>query len=207
MQMATAYAVFANGGHGQPWLVARISDQKGKTLVEIKPPVLNASTQAIDARNAFIMSRLLQEVTRAGTAAKARALLKRPDLYGKTGTTNDSIDTWFAGYQPTLAAVVWMGTTRLVRSATARRRRPQPAGLDQFHGDSPEGSDRGQSAGRRGDSGGEWYFDEFAHGTGVSNLGLDDRNAKPGTSNTQSGSATSRRTQAHPRSVQELITI
>ena len=110
MQMATAYAVFANGGHRvNPWLVARISDQKGKTLVEIKPPVLNASTQAIDARNAFIMSRLLQEVTRSGTAARAQATLKRPDLYGKTGTTNDSMDAWFAGFQPSLAAIVWIG--------------------------------------------------------------------------------------------------
>ena len=65
--------------------------------------------RAIDARNAFIMNSLLQEVARSGTAAKAQATLKRPDLYGKTGTTNDSIDTWFAGFQPTLAAVVWMG--------------------------------------------------------------------------------------------------
>jgi penicillin-binding protein 1A len=55
------------------------------------------------------MSSLLQEVTRSGTAARAQATLKRPDIYGKTGTTNDSMDAWFAGYQPTLAAVTWIG--------------------------------------------------------------------------------------------------
>jgi penicillin-binding protein 1A len=52
---------------------------------------------------------LLQEVTRTGTAARAQAELKRPDLYGKTGTTNDSVDAWFCGYNPKLAAVAWVG--------------------------------------------------------------------------------------------------
>ena len=190
MQMATAYAVFANGGHRvNPWLVARISDQKGKTLVEIKPPVLNASTQAIDARNAFIMSRLLQEVTRSGTAAKAQALLKRPDLYGKTGTTNDSIDTWFAGYQPTLAAVVWMGydTPRSLGDRETGGGLSLPVWIS-FMETALKGVPITEVSPPDGvvTSGGEWYFDEFAHGTDVSNLGLDDRNAKPGTSNTTS---------------------
>ena len=108
--MATAYSVFANGGYRiNPWLITKITDQRGKALVESQPPLPNESVRAIDARNAFIMSRLLQEIARAGTAARAQRELKRVDLYGKTGTTNDSIDTWFAGYQPTLAAVVWMG--------------------------------------------------------------------------------------------------
>ena len=61
----------------------------------------------MDARNAFMMNRLLQEVVQSGTAAKAYQYFKRPDLYGKTGTTNDSIDTWFNGYHPTVVAVVW----------------------------------------------------------------------------------------------------
>jgi penicillin-binding protein 1A len=51
----------------------------------------------------------LQEVTRSGTAARAQAQLKRTDLYGKTATTNDAVDAWFAGFQPSVAAVVWMG--------------------------------------------------------------------------------------------------
>jgi penicillin-binding protein 1A len=78
-----------------PYLVTKITDQRGKVLLESKPPVLDESTRGIDARNAFIMDSLLQEVARSGTAAKAQATLKRPDLFGKTGTTNDSIDTWF----------------------------------------------------------------------------------------------------------------
>lgn len=110
MQMATGYAVFANGGYRvNPWLIARITDQRGKPLVETPPPVPADAVRAVEPRNAFIMNRLLQEITRSGTAARAQGELKRPDLYGKTGTTNDAVDTWFAGYQPTVAAVVWMG--------------------------------------------------------------------------------------------------
>jgi penicillin-binding protein 1A len=63
----------------------------------------------IPQRNAFVMTNLMQEVTRSGTAARAQATLKRPDIYGKTGTTNDAMDAWFAGYHPQLAAVVWIG--------------------------------------------------------------------------------------------------
>lgn len=62
-----------------------------------------------DHGNTFLVSSLLQDVTRVGTAARAQATLKRPDLYGKTGTTNDMVDAWFAGYQPSLVAVVWCG--------------------------------------------------------------------------------------------------
>jgi penicillin-binding protein 1A len=110
MQMAYAYGVFANGGYRvNPWLITKITDQRGNTLLETQPTPLTESTRVITERNAFLMERLLNEVTRAGTAAKAQALLKRIDLYGKTGTTNDSVDTWFAGFQPTLCAVVWMG--------------------------------------------------------------------------------------------------
>jgi penicillin-binding protein 1A len=75
--------------------------------------------RAIDARNAFIMDRLMQEITRSGTAARAQRDLKRPDLYGKTGTTNDAVDAWFAGFHPSLAAVVWIGHDR-PRSLGAR---------------------------------------------------------------------------------------
>ena len=65
--------------------------------------------RTLDARNAFVMNSLLQEVTRSGTAARAPAALKRSDLYGKTGTTNDSMDAWFAGYQRSVVAVAWVG--------------------------------------------------------------------------------------------------
>ncbi len=110
MQMATGYAVFANGGRRiNPWLIARVTDHKGRVLSEFKPQSLEQMPEAIPARNAFIMDSLLQDVARVGTAARAQATLKRPDIYGKTGTTNDSVDAWFGGFQPTLAAVTWIG--------------------------------------------------------------------------------------------------
>ena len=111
MQMATAYSVFANGGQlVPPHLITRISDYKGRILVDTPATPNNpASGRAISERNAFVMSTLLQEVTRSGTAARAQATLGRSDLFGKTGTTNDAMDAWFAGYHPQLTAVVWIG--------------------------------------------------------------------------------------------------
>ena len=181
MQMATAYSVFANGGYRvNPWLITRISDQKGKMLVESQPPVLNESLRAIDARNAFVMNRLLQEVARSGTAAKAQAMLKRTDLYGKTGTTNDSIDTWFAGYQPTLAAVVWMGydTPRSLGDRETGGGLSLPVWIS-FMETALRGVPVAEPAPPEGvvNSGGEWFYDEYARGAGVSSLGLQDRGA------------------------------
>jgi len=110
MQMAVAYSAFANGGYRMnPMLITRITDHAGRILVQSQPTPPTDANRAISARNAFIMDTLLNEVARSGTAARAQATLKRPDIYGKTGTTNDAMDAWFAGFQPTLAAVVWMG--------------------------------------------------------------------------------------------------
>ena len=111
LQLASAYGVFANGGHVLPSVVIeRITDAQGKVLFEAPPPpVLASMAPAVPERNLFITNSLLQTVTSSGTAAKAQATLKRNDLYGKTGTTNDSVDAWFAGFQPGLVAVVWTG--------------------------------------------------------------------------------------------------
>ena len=111
LQMAQAYATVANGGWKvAPVVVEKITDAQGKVLFEAPPPeALTEANRAIPARNAFVMSSLLNEVTRSGTAARAQATLKRPDIYGKTGTTNDAVDAWFAGYQPSLATAVWVG--------------------------------------------------------------------------------------------------
>jgi penicillin-binding protein 1A len=110
LQMAVAYGVFANGGYRMnPFLITRVTDHRGKVLVETTPAEPSEANRVIDARNAFVMTDLLGEVARTGTAAKAQAQLKRPDVYGKTGTTNDALDAWFVGYQPTLVAAVWMG--------------------------------------------------------------------------------------------------
>ena len=179
MQMATGYSVFANGGlRINPWLVSKVSEQRGKLLVETAVPAVDEANRAIEPRNAFLMTSLLQEVTRSGTAAKAQATLKRPDVYGKTGTTNDSMDAWFAGYHPTLAAVTWIGydTPRKLGDRetggglslpvwisfmeTALRNTPimepdAPAGVVYLNN--------------------EWYFEEFSKGTGVNALGTGEK--------------------------------
>lgn len=176
MQMAVGYSVFANGGFRvNPWLVSRVAEQRGKLLIESKAPALSESQRAIDARNAFLMTSLLQEVTRSGTAARAQATLKRPDVYGKTGTTNDSMDAWFAGYQPTLTAVTWIGydTPRKLGDRETGGGLSLPVWISYMETAlrnvsvmepaAPEGVVQ---------VGGEWYFDEFAKGAGVAGLGL-----------------------------------
>lgn len=110
LELASGYAVFANGGYAvRPYLIALIRDQRGNVISQVTPPALDESLRTIPARNAFIMNSLLNEVTMRGTAASATSALGRSDLYGKTGTTNESKDAWFAGFQSNLVAVVWMG--------------------------------------------------------------------------------------------------
>jgi penicillin-binding protein 1A len=109
-QMARGYAVFANGGYRiEPYVVQRIVDDRGNVLAQAQPPRAGDETlRVIDARNAFVMDSMLHDVVRYGTAARAMSL-GRKDLAGKTGTTNDLVDAWFAGYQPTLTAIAWIG--------------------------------------------------------------------------------------------------
>jgi len=109
-QMARAYAVFSNGGYlVQPYFIHKIVDDRGNLLGEAKPQRAgDESLRVIDKRNAFIMDSLLQDVARIGTAART-ASLGRKDVAGKTGTTNEFIDAWFAGYIPSLVGVAWVG--------------------------------------------------------------------------------------------------
>ena len=111
MQMAQAYAALANGGwRVEPVLVERITDAQGKVLFDAVPPLaLGSEERAIPARNVFVTTGLLGDVTRIGTAARAQRELRRNDVYGKTGTTNDAVDAWFAGFAAHRAAVAWMG--------------------------------------------------------------------------------------------------
>ena len=111
LQMARAYAAFANGGwRVDPVLVERITDAQGRVLFEAPPTAPFAEeARVLPARNAFVTASLLQDVTRVGTAARAQAALGRSDLYGKTGTTDDAVDAWFAGFHPSVAAVAWVG--------------------------------------------------------------------------------------------------
>ena len=110
LQMAGAYSVFANGGYRvNPYLIAEVTDPNGAIVVRAQPLVAEENApRAIDARNAYVMNSLLQSVAQRGTGARTN-VLKRGDLAGKTGTTNDSHDAWFAGYQHTLAAIAWIG--------------------------------------------------------------------------------------------------
>jgi penicillin-binding protein 1A len=109
-QMARAYGVFANEGYlVQPYFIHKVVDDRGNVVALAKPVRAGDETlRVIDARNAFIMDNMLQDVTRYGTAARV-ARLGRNDLAGKTGTTNEFIDAWFAGYQPNLVGIAWVG--------------------------------------------------------------------------------------------------
>ncbi len=181
MQMAAGYSVFANGGYRvNPWIISQISDQKGKVLLDFKPQLRNETMRGIDARNAFVMGSLLHEVAKTGTAAKAYATLKRSDIYGKTGTTNDAIDTWFAGYQPTIAAVVWMGydNPRKLGDTATGGVLSLPIWIN-FMETALKGVPVVEPVAPEGvlNIGGEWYYEEYAKGTGVRSLGLEDRPA------------------------------
>ncbi|MGE5386257.1 MAG: penicillin-binding protein 1A [Betaproteobacteria bacterium] len=110
-QMVTAYSVFANGGFKiQPYVVSEIRDGRGQVLAAAQtPPVGDENLRAIDARNAYLMDSMLRDVAIYGTAAKASVALKRQDLAGKTGTTNEYVDAWFCGYQRTVTGCAWIG--------------------------------------------------------------------------------------------------
>ena len=110
MQMVGGYAVFANGGFRvTPYFISRIEDAKGNVVAQARPDRAGEGAErAIDGRNAFIMTSLLQDVVRSGTATRAMQL-GRTDLGGKTGTTNDFVDAWFCGFGTGLVAVSWIG--------------------------------------------------------------------------------------------------
>lgn len=177
MQMATAFSVFANGGYRiNPWLISKITDHKGRILSEYVPKPLEQQQRAIEPRNAFVMNSMLQTVAKSGTAARAQATLKRPDLYGKTGTTNDAVDAWFAGFQPTLAAITWIGydNPRNLGSRETGGGLSLPIWISFMQHalkdvpvatyPVPEGVVN---------MGGEWFFDEYTGTSAVTSLGMD----------------------------------
>ncbi|MDM9559019.1 penicillin-binding protein 1A [Bordetella petrii] len=178
LQLAGAYAVFANGGYRiAPYLIERVTDSSGKVLMQSKPIVAgDASARAIDPRTAWVMDDMLRGVATSGTAARARAALKRADIAGKTGTTNESVDAWFSGYTPSLVATAWMGFDQpkslgsretgggiampiwldymsdMLKGVPEQKQRPRPEGLLVERGD--------------------FYFSEFPPGQAVARLGL-----------------------------------
>jgi len=176
LQMAGAYAVFANGGYRvNPYLIERVTDAEGQVLMQAQPRVAgDVNARAIDPRTAFVMTDILKGATVAGTAARARAL-RRHDIAGKTGTTNHSVDAWFAGYTPSQVAVawlgydqpqslgeretgggaalpIWMGYMQHALKGVPEHRPIQPGGLLRVDGD--------------------YYYQEFPPGQAVATLGL-----------------------------------
>lgn len=110
LELATGYSVFANGGYRiTPYFIERIEDRQGNVLGTAAPLVAAENAErVIDPRNAFIMFNMMQDVIRGGTGSRAMSI-GRVDLAGKTGTTNDQVDAWFAGFQRRLVAVAWVG--------------------------------------------------------------------------------------------------
>jgi len=110
MQLLAGYSVFANGGYRvSPYFIQRIEDANGKIINEAAPTIAGVNAeQVIDVRNAFTMVSMMQDVVRHGTATRAMTL-GRQDLAGKTGTTSDSMDAWFCGFQPTVVGISWIG--------------------------------------------------------------------------------------------------
>nr|WP_077208339.1 penicillin-binding protein 1A [Burkholderia cenocepacia] len=177
LQMAGAYSVFANGGYRvNPYLIAEVTDPNGAVVARAQPLVAEQNApRAIDARNAYVMNSLLQSVAQRGTGARTN-VLKRTDLAGKTGTTNDSHDAWFAGYQHTLAAIAWIGydNPRSLGDRETGGGLSLPVWIDymgaalkgvpEFKPTVPEGVES---------LGGELYFTEFTPGHGfVSTVGV-----------------------------------
>lgn len=178
LQMAGAYSVFANGGYRvPPYLIDHITDSSGKVLMQAKPVVAgDAAARVIDPRTVYVMNDMLRGVATFGTGARVHRELKRDDIGGKTGTTNDSHDAWFAGFTPKLVSIAWMGYDQ-PRSLGSRETGggaalpiwldymryalkgqpqtppgPMPAGLEKVDGD--------------------YYFSEFPPGQAVARVGL-----------------------------------
>jgi penicillin-binding protein 1A len=177
-QLAGAYAVFANGGYSvEPYLIAKIVDGDGKVIQEAKPrTTLPDEARVLDPRNVFVMDTMMREVTRSGTGG-AVARLGRPDLAGKTGTSSDAVDGWFAGYGGGIVAVSWMGYDdskslggkefgatvalpiwidymRVAMQSRPPQERPAPVGLTQVNG--------------------EWLYDEFTGDAARHSLDMDE---------------------------------
>lgn len=182
LQMAEAYSVFANGGFAmRAYLIQKVEDNQGNVLSEVQPQQAGDSTaRVIEPRNAFIMDSLLKEVARTGTAASTRQL-GRNDIAGKTGTTNDSVDAWFAGYTPKLVAVAWMGYDNNQRSLGDRETGGGAAlpiwmsYMQTVLKNIPQAVDRAVPPDVAQTSSGEWIYKEYLdHHNAVNTLGLND---------------------------------
>ncbi|MBO1014172.1 PBP1A family penicillin-binding protein [Achromobacter sp. SD115] len=178
LQLAGAFSVFANGGYRvTPYLIDRVTDSNGKVIMQSKPVVAgDAAARAIDPRTAWIMDDILRGVATYGTAARARVLLKRNDIAGKTGTTNESVDAWFSGYTPSLVATAWLGfdQPKSLGSRETGGGVAMPIWVDYMQTvlkGVPEEKPRPRPDGLIVENG-EFYFSEFPPGQAVARLGL-----------------------------------
>ncbi|RTZ45381.1 PBP1A family penicillin-binding protein [Candidimonas sp. SYP-B2681] len=178
LQLAGAYSVFANGGYRvPPYLIDHVTDSSGKVIMQAKPTIAgDAAARAVDPRTVYVMNDMMRGVATSGTGARVHRELKRNDVGGKTGTTNDSHDAWFAGFTPKLVGVVWMGydQPRSLGSSETGGGASMPIWLDYMRhalkgkpetppGPIPPGLTKID---------GEYYFSEFPPGQAVARVGL-----------------------------------
>ena len=184
LQLASAYGVLANGGYLLPTtLIRSVTDSKGQVIFKAPVHTPSEALRVTSERNTFVTNTLLQEVTRSGTAARAQATLKRSDLYGKTGTTNEVLDAWFAGFQPGLVAVVWVGydTPRTLGSHASGASLALPAWIEFMAAalkNVPVKEVTAPADVIKVD--GQWRYSDWALGGGIDSLGLDDQVIEPG---------------------------
>lgn len=178
LQLAGAYAVFANGGYRvPPYLIDHVTDSSGKVIMQSKPVIAgDAAARAIDPRTVYVMNDLMRGVATSGTGARVHRELKRNDIGGKTGTTNDSHDAWFAGFTPKLVGVVWMGydRPRSLGSSETGGGASLPIWLDYMRAalkDQPQ-TPPGPMPSGLSKIDGEFYFDEFPPGQAIARVGL-----------------------------------
>ena len=178
LQMVVGYSVFANGGHlVSPRLIKTIRDQRKRVLYQSQDVALDNSNQVISPRNAFMVGDLLNEVAPSGAGARSQRELERPDLFGKTGTTNDSQDAWFVGYQPSRAAAVWVGydNPQKLGSRETGGGLSLPIWIDYMRV-ALDGTPIQMPVVPNGvfSSGGDWYFSEMGPNASIRSLGMQD---------------------------------
>lgn len=129
LQIATAYASIFNGGYRvEPFYINRIEDNDGNTIYQQQyiavcdtdcTPYQQPAQRVLDERIAYIMDSIMEDIVNRGTGVQAKAL-KRTDVAGKTGTTNDAKDAWFSGYAGGIVASSWVGFDKHSRSLGSR---------------------------------------------------------------------------------------
>lgn len=183
MQLATGFAVFANGGYRiTPFLIDKVTDANDQVIMQAKPVIAgDAAARAIDPRTAYVMDDMLRGVATSGTAARAKQVIKRGDLAGKTGTTNDSVDAWFAGYTPQLVGVAWLGydqpKTLGSRETGGGAALPVWLGYMQNALKAFPEEKRGPPPDGLIVEGGNFYFSEFPPGQSVTKIGVPEKDA------------------------------